>query len=467
MVKQTWIILAAIVVLPLAALAHPGPLDENGCHYCKVDCEMYGLKVGDYVCHIENDRTMNFTYKEVQTLRRHLARLTKPVLRQIARVLRTRDAMRNLINARDPECRMDADELGLYKAPLLARYRRLQGFGELLTAFACQNDLSTVPMVDVQGNIVGGLDLKLRRLPDDLVKTYLMRAGFTCANPTAALACSEWELSDEAIPATALKQLITIASQIERVSSNTYHPELTLEEHEIYRNSVIALSSMDYSRFQWNEFCIEDIAVCFPVHREWFEAPKDESIESMQFYHFTDRRNANLNVSPIQVIVQTIPDGVEVVDGEVLFSQGRSVGSRVIRDEWMLEISAPFILRDAVVYMTNNVVVGELPESPTEEVIEESTDEPTEEVPLGDGTQVEDMTEKPIFEETYIRFAAYVCFDGETVDNTESASCQTWTYWQEKAEEFCLNRCSEETGECGVEIFEEGDACTQEEVIVE
>lgn len=36
---------------PLSISAHPGGLDENGCHTCRTNCEDYGLFYGQYHCH--------------------------------------------------------------------------------------------------------------------------------------------------------------------------------------------------------------------------------------------------------------------------------------------------------------------------------------------------------------------------------------------------------------------------------
>lgn len=40
-----------ILVLVLQAKAHPGRTDANGCHYCRTNCEQYGLQQDEYHCH--------------------------------------------------------------------------------------------------------------------------------------------------------------------------------------------------------------------------------------------------------------------------------------------------------------------------------------------------------------------------------------------------------------------------------
>ena len=40
-----------IFVLALDITAHPGRTDANGCHYCRTNCEQYGLQQDEYHCH--------------------------------------------------------------------------------------------------------------------------------------------------------------------------------------------------------------------------------------------------------------------------------------------------------------------------------------------------------------------------------------------------------------------------------
>ena len=48
-----------ILVLPLSAVAHSGGTASSGGHYCWTDCEAYGLQVGEYHYHDENDNPVS------------------------------------------------------------------------------------------------------------------------------------------------------------------------------------------------------------------------------------------------------------------------------------------------------------------------------------------------------------------------------------------------------------------------
>lgn len=225
--RFAWLLVAIVLLVPLTAGAHPGSLDRNSCHFCRFNCDRHGLKVGDYVCHPEGNRSENLTYTEMQLLERRLQKLQEPTLRETARKLRKREARRNkILYAKNPACWPTFDFVNdAQMAPMLPRYSRLGRFGELLTAFACKNTLGTVPMVDVEENISGSLTLTLRKKPTDVALLALKRIGFSCTQDTEEemtekqrialeTTCIEWTLDDPLIPATILKPILAVASQV-------------------------------------------------------------------------------------------------------------------------------------------------------------------------------------------------------------------------------------------------------------
>ena len=44
-------ILCLLLITPNEVSAHPGRTDANGCHYCRTNCEQWGLSYGEYHCH--------------------------------------------------------------------------------------------------------------------------------------------------------------------------------------------------------------------------------------------------------------------------------------------------------------------------------------------------------------------------------------------------------------------------------
>lgn len=55
--KRILSILVSIVFLfccNISVNAHPGRTDKNGCHYCRTNCEKYGLEYNEYHCHNGN-----------------------------------------------------------------------------------------------------------------------------------------------------------------------------------------------------------------------------------------------------------------------------------------------------------------------------------------------------------------------------------------------------------------------------
>ena len=45
------LIILALTLVPAAAYAHPGRTDANGGHYCRTNCEKWGLKYDEYQYH--------------------------------------------------------------------------------------------------------------------------------------------------------------------------------------------------------------------------------------------------------------------------------------------------------------------------------------------------------------------------------------------------------------------------------
>ena len=49
--KRLAMVMTLVLVLALDMTAHPGRTDANGCHYCRTNCEQYGLQQDEYHCH--------------------------------------------------------------------------------------------------------------------------------------------------------------------------------------------------------------------------------------------------------------------------------------------------------------------------------------------------------------------------------------------------------------------------------
>ncbi len=49
--KRLAIVMTLVLILALDITAHPGRTDANGCHYCRTNCEQYGLQQDEYHCH--------------------------------------------------------------------------------------------------------------------------------------------------------------------------------------------------------------------------------------------------------------------------------------------------------------------------------------------------------------------------------------------------------------------------------
>lgn len=48
-----------VLVAPFSAIAHPGGLNSEGCHYCRTNCEeKYGIPTNDYHCHAGGDTSV-------------------------------------------------------------------------------------------------------------------------------------------------------------------------------------------------------------------------------------------------------------------------------------------------------------------------------------------------------------------------------------------------------------------------
>lgn len=238
--RRAWMFAVFLTLLPFSAAAHPGPLDAKSCHYCKQDCERYGLQVAEYHCHIGGDRKTNFSFQQFWRFQRLLRKAKHPTLREIARRLRAKEAYTNtVVSSKLEECWPSLDpETGEQRAPLLARYRSLAEFGELFTAFVCKNPLETVPLLTPELNVQGGLRATLKRTPTPTTRATLTRAGFTCKNAFDAVACTQWTNDDPLIPASALKPLVSVASQIARLECQGCSDE------EFFEQATSGLSSV-------------------------------------------------------------------------------------------------------------------------------------------------------------------------------------------------------------------------------
>lgn len=52
-IKLLLMVLVVALILPISANAHPGRTNASGCHTCKTNCGSWGLKKGEYHCHVE------------------------------------------------------------------------------------------------------------------------------------------------------------------------------------------------------------------------------------------------------------------------------------------------------------------------------------------------------------------------------------------------------------------------------
>lgn len=52
--KVSCILLCLIILFTNCVEAHPGRTDSNGCHFCRTNCDSYGLGYGEYHCHNGN-----------------------------------------------------------------------------------------------------------------------------------------------------------------------------------------------------------------------------------------------------------------------------------------------------------------------------------------------------------------------------------------------------------------------------
>ena len=59
------------------------------------------------------------------------------------------------------------------------------------------------------------------------------------------------------------------------------------------------------------------------------------------------------------------------------------------------------------------------------------------------------------------RFSSWTCYNGEKQDNGGSSSCKSTDMWRKYAEDFCAQKCSPETGKCGVNSFSNSEPCGQ------
>lgn len=57
------------------------------------------------------------------------------------------------------------------------------------------------------------------------------------------------------------------------------------------------------------------------------------------------------------------------------------------------------------------------------------------------------------------RFSSWTCYDGTKQENKNITSCKPRDLWRKYADDFCQNKCSKETGKCGVNNFSISEAC--------
>ena len=78
------LVLSFLFCLPVIAMAHPGRTDSSGGHHCYTDCELYGLKSGEYHYH-DADKNPIFTWDNNKDLYDHSMadRLSGQILLQV------------------------------------------------------------------------------------------------------------------------------------------------------------------------------------------------------------------------------------------------------------------------------------------------------------------------------------------------------------------------------------------------
>ena len=59
------------------------------------------------------------------------------------------------------------------------------------------------------------------------------------------------------------------------------------------------------------------------------------------------------------------------------------------------------------------------------------------------------------------RFSSWTCYNGEKQEQGGSSSCKSTDTWRKYAEDFCAQKCSPETGKCGVNSFSNSEPCGQ------
>jgi len=50
-VKRLILVLAILLLLPSFVSAHPGRTASDGCHYCRTNCDKWGVPWGERHCH--------------------------------------------------------------------------------------------------------------------------------------------------------------------------------------------------------------------------------------------------------------------------------------------------------------------------------------------------------------------------------------------------------------------------------
>ncbi len=70
-----------------------------------------------------------------------------------------------------------------------------------------------------------------------------------------------------------------------------------------------------------------------------------------------------------------------------------------------------------------------------------------------------EVTEIEISDDNF-RYAKWECYDGTFESQGEESSCKPTGLWKAYAEQFCVGKCSEETGKCGVNSFSIGGECS-------
>lgn len=67
--------------------------------------------------------------------------------------------------------------------------------------------------------------------------------------------------------------------------------------------------------------------------------------------------------------------------------------------------------------------------------------------------------DKPIVSDVFFRYASWTCYNGEKQNEGGASSCKPQTLWKQYAETFCQNKCSPETGKCGVNSYSNSEQC--------